>query len=64
MEEARLKESGVEAPLLAQIMLGMPEKEFTSIRWRDVPSWSEFQGRLRKLASDLIRGDNNSIFQP
>lgn len=60
IEEARQKEAGVEAPLAAEILTGIPEDEFKAIRWRVQPSWDDFRRDLERIAEDIIRGRNNS----
>jgi hypothetical protein len=62
LDEARQKEEGMEAPLPAEILLGIPEPEFYSVRWNTVPSWQAFQADLSVIASDLPRGIDNSLF--
>ena len=52
----------MEAPLAAEILLGMQESEFRSVRWNAVPSWQAFQADLSVIASDLTRGIENSLF--
>ena len=64
LDEARQKEEGVEAPLATEILLGMPESEFRSVRWNTAPSWQAFQADLSIIASDLARGIENSLFAP
>ncbi|MEI6387968.1 MAG: nucleotidyl transferase AbiEii/AbiGii toxin family protein [Spirochaetota bacterium] len=62
LDEARQKEAGLEAPLAVEILLGMPESEFQSVRWNKAPSWKDFQADLSVIASDLTRGIENSLF--
>lgn len=61
VEEARQKEEGFEAPVAAEILTGIPEEEFLSIRWADPPSWVTFRKDLMQIAEDLVRGDRNSL---
>jgi hypothetical protein len=60
-EEARAKEAGVEAPLAAEILLGIPKSDFLAVRWDSVPSWEAFQADLSVMALDLARGNVNSL---
>jgi Uncharacterized conserved protein len=62
IDEARKKEVGVEAPVAAEILLGLPEEDFQAIRWRTIPAWCDFQRDLRVIASDLANGTENSLF--
>jgi hypothetical protein len=61
VEEAREKEAGVEAPLVAEILLGMPEEDFHSLRWTKTPSWAAFRADLALMARDLALGRDNSL---
>lgn len=60
IDEARQKESGVEAPLMAEILTGIPKEDFMSIRWTVQPTWDDFRRDLDRIAEDIIRGRNNS----
>jgi hypothetical protein len=60
-EEARSKEAGAEAPLAAEIILGMPEADFLSVRWSKEPSWDAFRADLLVIASDIAYGRENSL---
>jgi hypothetical protein len=60
-EEARSKEAGAEAPLAAEILLGIPESDFLAVRWSTAPSWDAFRADLAVIASDLARGSENSL---
>ena len=60
-EEALSKEAGVEAPLAAEILLGIPEADFRLVRWNAEPSWDEFRADLSVMALDLARGNVNSL---
>jgi hypothetical protein len=59
--EARMKEIGVEAPIAAEILLGIPEADFRTVRWRTIPSWEDFQSDLKVIASDILRGNENTL---
>ncbi len=61
VEEARTKEAGVEAPLAAEILLGIPESDFLSMRWSKQPAWEDFRADLSVIAADLTRGNENSL---
>ena len=61
IKEARQKEAGFEAPIAAEILLGIPEEDFLSIRWVEPPPWKDFRDDLKKIAEDLVRGDTNSL---
>jgi hypothetical protein len=60
IEEARQKEAGMEAPIAAEILTGIPEDDFRSIKWIEQPSWDVFRRDLGRIAEDLIRGGSNS----
>jgi hypothetical protein len=61
IDEARQKELGLEPPLAAEILAGIPREDFLSIRWIERPSWDSFRRDLDRIAEDIVRGDGNSL---
>jgi hypothetical protein len=62
MKEARTKEAGLEAPLAAEILAGIPLEDFRSVRWIRMPEWEPFRRDLRRIAEDMLAGGSNSLF--
>lgn len=60
IEEARQKEAGIEAPLAAEILAGIPKADFQTIRWKVRQSWDDFHRDIELIAEDIIRGGRNT----
>lgn len=61
--EAREKEAGLESPVLAEILQGMPIEEFKYIKWtKDFEDWKLFQQDINIIVTDLLSDSNNSLF--
>jgi len=63
IREASEKEGGLELPMLAQIMKGLPQDRFDAVKWTQKPLWSDFQQDVDKIVSDLLLGQGNTIYQ-
>ena len=61
VDEGRTKEAGLEAPLAAEILLGIPESDFLSVRWSRQPAWDDFRADISVIVSDLTLGNENSL---
>jgi hypothetical protein len=56
--EARQKEAGLEIPLICEILSGMPEVEFNTVKWAEPVAWPDFKKDIEKIVFDMISGQN------
>ncbi len=61
LAEARQKEAGVEAPLAAEILTGMPEDDFNAVKWVERPDWAQFRSEIASIAEQLLKGADNHV---
>jgi len=61
VQDARKKEAGIELPVLAEILKGMPRKVFDSIRWVISPDWHDFVKDIDVVVRDMVNGSENSL---
>jgi hypothetical protein len=64
MGEARQKEAGLEAPVAAEIINGLPHQDFLAIRWIKQPDWQIFQADLHRITLEMLAGVENSLGPP
>jgi hypothetical protein len=56
IREAREKEDGLEIPVVAEILTGMPKGEFDAVMWARKPEWEVFRGDIEKIVFDMMSG--------
>jgi predicted nucleotidyltransferase component of viral defense system len=56
IQDAQHKEMGVEAPVICDILQGMPRQEFEDLNWIKKPDWQEFRADIDKIVNDLASG--------
>jgi len=61
--KAREKEAGLELPLLAEVLKGVPQKAFDAIKWTKTPGWQDFIKDMDSIAQDMLSGGDNSLSQ-
>ena len=61
IEEAKQKEAGVEAPLAAEILTGMPFADFNTVKWISKPDWENFRSDIATIAEQMLKGDDNTM---
>jgi hypothetical protein len=61
LEEAREKEAGVEAPLAAEILAGIPLSDFNAVKWISKPDWGVFCSEIATIAEQMLQGEDNSM---
>ena len=54
--EARQKEWGLEIPIIAEILQGMPQKEFDGINWVKKPAWEVFRADIDAIVLEMMGG--------
>lgn len=54
IREAREKETGLEIPVVCEILKGMPQEEFELINWTQNPGWDLFCGDIERIVFDMI----------
>jgi predicted nucleotidyltransferase component of viral defense system len=54
--EAREKEEGVELPVIAEILRGIPRQEFETIQWVKNPGWEAFKADIDRIVYDMVGG--------
>jgi predicted nucleotidyltransferase component of viral defense system len=52
--EAREKALGVEIPVIAEILQGMPQKEFEGINWVKKPAWEVFRADIDAIVLAMM----------
>jgi predicted nucleotidyltransferase component of viral defense system len=55
IEEARQKDAGLELPVIAEIMQGIPKPEFDAIMWRGKPDYADFMADINRIALAMAR---------
>jgi predicted nucleotidyltransferase component of viral defense system len=55
--EARQKEAGIELPIAAEILTGIPRHEFDTIQWVRNPGWQVFKADLDRIVYAMVGGD-------
>jgi predicted nucleotidyltransferase component of viral defense system len=61
LDQAREKELGLDPVIVADVLRGIPEHEFTRIRWVDPPEWERFINDMDHIAVELVNGEDNSL---
>jgi len=61
INEARQKEAGLELIYISEILLGMPQSEFETIKWIHKPSWETFQNDINRIVYEMISGERESV---
>jgi len=56
INDARMKEAGLEIPIICDILQGMPQSEFETITWTTKPSWQEFRSDIERIVLEMISG--------
>jgi hypothetical protein len=59
--EAREKEEGVELPVIAEILGGIPRQEFETIRWVKNPGWETFKADIDRIVYDMVGGPHEAL---
>jgi hypothetical protein len=54
ISEARQKEAGIELPVVAEILGGLPRHEFDAIRWINDPGWEVFKADIDRIVYDMV----------
>jgi predicted nucleotidyltransferase component of viral defense system len=54
INEARMKEAGLEIPLICEILTTMPRTEFDKIAWVKKPTWETFRADIDKIVYDMM----------
>jgi hypothetical protein len=57
IREAREKEAGLEIPLICEIIQGMPQSEFETIKWVKKPGWQTFHDDIERIVLDMMSGE-------
>jgi predicted nucleotidyltransferase component of viral defense system len=53
-KQAREKEAGIEIPLVCEIITGIPEGEFDSLKWVNKPRWQDFRADIDRMAEAML----------
>jgi predicted nucleotidyltransferase component of viral defense system len=53
--QAREKEAGIEIPQICEIMSGIPESEFDSLKWIDKPRLRDFRADIDRMVEAMLR---------
>jgi hypothetical protein len=61
VKEAGEKEGGMDVPMMAQIIKGMPEQKFTAIKWINKQNWRTFSKDIEVIVQDLLKSEDNSL---
>jgi predicted nucleotidyltransferase component of viral defense system len=61
LNEARQKEDGIDLSIMAEIINGIPETEFNSIKWIKETEWAVFRKDIDKICYDILAGGENSL---
>jgi len=56
ISDARQKDGGIELYYVAQILTGIPEKEYEKINWVKKPGWESFKADVDRIAYDMLNG--------
>jgi len=59
--KVREKEAGLELPVLAEVLKGIPREAFDVVKWTKAPAWDAFLGDMDVLARDMLTGGDNSL---
>jgi hypothetical protein len=54
INETRMKDAGLEIPLICEIMTTMPKTEFDKILWVKKPTWETFRADIDKIVYDMM----------
>jgi predicted nucleotidyltransferase component of viral defense system len=54
INEARHKEAGIELSIVADILKGIPQKEFEGVHWIKNPGWETFQKDIEKIVFAML----------
>jgi hypothetical protein len=54
--EAREKEAGIELPVVAEILGGIPRHEFDAIQWTKNPGWQTFKADIDRIVYAMVGG--------
>ena len=57
IQDAQHKESGVDIPVLCDILQGIPQGEFEAITWVKKPEWQVFCDDIKRIVNEMIRGE-------
>ncbi|MDR2110562.1 MAG: nucleotidyl transferase AbiEii/AbiGii toxin family protein, partial [Spirochaetaceae bacterium] len=52
--QAREKEAGIEVPLICEILSGIPESEFDSLKWIGKPLWQDFRADIVRMTETML----------
>jgi predicted nucleotidyltransferase component of viral defense system len=52
--QAREKEAGIEVPLVCEIITGIPEDEFDSLKWIRKPHWRDFRADIGRMVGEML----------
>lgn len=63
IEQAKKKEMGISAPFVAEIIRDFPVIRMTDVVWNKEYDSGVFQNNLARIAADILRGADNSLFQ-
>ncbi|MCL2144522.1 MAG: nucleotidyl transferase AbiEii/AbiGii toxin family protein [Endomicrobia bacterium] len=61
LKESSQKDAGIQLDMLAEVLRGMPEKEFDKINWTIDPTWEKFQKDIQTIAEDMIFVRENTL---
>jgi predicted nucleotidyltransferase component of viral defense system len=56
IREAREKETGLEIPVVSEILKGIPREEFDAVNWTQKPDWEVFCADMDRIVFDMMSG--------
>ena len=62
INEAQQKDAGAEAPVLCDILSGIPDSEFRAVVWQEpMPTWEAFSADIRQITRYMLNCGDNSL---
>ena len=57
IQDAQLKEAGLDSAIIVDILRGIPQKEFEIVAWKNKPEWSLFQQDIKQIMYEILSGE-------